>query len=108
MVITAPDEAWLLEFTRRLVDARLAACGHHSAIRSIYTWSGAIEDQPETRVALHTRASCVPGIITRTNQQHPYDVPCVIALPITEASPTYRDWILAATDPVRTPADADL
>jgi periplasmic divalent cation tolerance protein len=64
VVITAPDEAWLLDFTRHLVEARLAACGHHTPIRSIYTWAGAVHDEPETRVALHTRSSCVPAIIT--------------------------------------------
>lgn len=108
VIITAPDQAWLVNLTRHLVEARLAACGHHTTIRSIYTWNGAIEDQPETRVALHTRTSCVPAIITITNQQHPYEVPCVVALPISNANPAYRDWILAATDPARTPTDADL
>jgi len=108
VVITAPDENWLLGFTRHLVERRLTACGHHTAIRSIYTWNGVIEDQTETRVALHTRASCVPAITAITNEQHPYEVPCIIAVPINQASPAYRAWILAATDPARTPADADL
>ena len=97
VVITAPDEAWLLSFTRHLVQERLAACGHHTPIRSIYTWDGTIHDEHETRVALHTRTSCVPAIIAATNQQHPYEVPCVIALPITHANPDYRAWILNNT-----------
>jgi periplasmic divalent cation tolerance protein len=97
VVITAPDEAWLLDFTRHLVEARLAACGHHMPIQSVYTWAGAIQDDRETRVALHTRTSCVPAIIAITNDRHPYDVPCVIASPITEANPAYRAWILDST-----------
>ena len=108
VIITAPDEAWLLDFTRHLVEARLAACGHHTAIRSIYTWAGAVHDQPETRVALHTRTSCVPAIIAITKDRHPYDVPCVVTLPITQADVAYRAWILESTTHESEPAHADL
>lgn len=43
VVITADDADWLADFTRTLVDERLAACGHNiSAVRSSYrhyaTW----------------------------------------------------------------------
>ncbi|HEY0530618.1 MAG TPA: divalent cation tolerance protein CutA [Actinoplanes sp.] len=55
VVITAADPSWLADFTRRLVEDRLAACGQQiSAIRSIYRWDGAVQDDPEARVALHT------------------------------------------------------
>ena len=93
VVITAPDEAWLLDFTRHLVEARLAACGHHTSIRSIYTWAGAVQDESETRVALHTRSSCVPAIIAITNDRHPYEVPCVIAMPLVGGEPAYLRWV---------------
>ena len=108
VIITAPDEAWLLDFTRHLVEARLAACGHHTSIRSVYTWAGAVQDESETRVALHTRSSCVPAIIAITNDRHPYEVPCVIALPITQADPAYRAWILDSTTQESEPTDANL
>lgn len=108
VIITAPDEAWLLDFTRHLVEARLAACGHHTPIRSIYTWAGAVQDESETRVTLHTRSSCVPAIIAITNDRHPYEVPCVIALPITKADPAYRAWILDSTTQESEPTHADL
>ena len=98
VIITASDPDWLVEFTRRLVEDRLAACGQHMMqIRSVYRWQGNIEDDPEARVALHTRASLVPRIIERTNSEHPYDVPCVIALPIADGNPAYVQWILGQT-----------
>ena len=98
VVITAGSDEWLAEYTRRLVDDRLAACGHNLApIRSIYRWDGAVQDEPEARVALHTRASLVPAIVSRTNSEHPYDVPCVIALPLVDGSPDYLRWVVAET-----------
>lgn len=98
VIITAPDEDWLLDFTRQLVEKHLAAGGHHSPIRSIYTWGGATHDEDETRVALHTRASHVQAIIEVTNAAHPYEVPCVVSLPITNANPAYQAWVLDATN----------
>ncbi|MBG0560919.1 divalent-cation tolerance protein CutA [Actinoplanes aureus] len=98
VVITAADPEWLAEFTRRLVTDRLAACGQQvAAIRSIYRWDGAIQDDPEARVALHTRVALVDRIVERANAEHPYDVPCVLALPVLAANPAYVAWVLEET-----------
>jgi periplasmic divalent cation tolerance protein len=94
VVVTAGDAGWLAGFTRTLVEERLAACGHVTGeIRSVYRWDGAIHDEPEARVALHTRRSLVPAIVVRAGQLHPYDVPCVIALPLVGGNPAYLRWI---------------
>ena len=94
VIITAADADWLAEFTRRLVEDRLAACGQNiAAIRSIYRWDGAVQDDPEARVALHTRMGLLDAIVERANAEHPYDVPCVIALPIDQGNPAYLQWV---------------
>lgn len=98
VVITADDAEWLAGFTRTLVERRLAACGHLiDPIRSVYRWQGTVHDEAEARVALHTRSALVPAIVSAAAEQHPYDVPCVIALPLTGGNPAYLDWIVAET-----------
>ena len=97
VVITAPDPDWLADFVRRLVEDRLAAAGHIHPIRTLYRWAGTIHDETEARAALHTRAGLVPAIIDRTNAEHPYQVPCVVALPIEHGNPAYLDWITEST-----------
>jgi periplasmic divalent cation tolerance protein len=98
VVITAGTAEWLAAFTRKLVERRLAACGQNiAAIRSIYRWQGAVEDEGEARVALHTRLSLVPSIVAMADEEHPYDVPCVIALPVVAGNPRYIEWVLAET-----------
>ncbi|MEU4239041.1 divalent-cation tolerance protein CutA [Actinoplanes sp. NPDC026619] len=98
VVITAADAQWLDAFTRRLVEERLAACGQQVAgIRSIFRWDGAVQDEPEVRVALHTRAELVDKIVERANAEHPYDVPCVLALPVLAGNPAYLDWVYRET-----------
>jgi periplasmic divalent cation tolerance protein len=94
VVVTGPDPEWLAGYTRTLVEERLAACGHQlAAIRSVYRWEGAVHDEAEARVALHTRRSLVPAIVARTDELHPYDVPCVIVLPLAGGNPAYLAWI---------------
>jgi periplasmic divalent cation tolerance protein len=101
VVVTAADPEWLAGYTRTLVEERLAACGHQVApIRSVYRWAGAVHDEPEARVALHTRRSLVPEIVARTAELHPYDVPCVIALPLVDGNADYLRWV---TDETREP-----
>ena len=98
VVVAAADAGWLARFARTLGEERLAACGHVTgAIRSVYRWEGDIHDEPEARVALHTRRSLVPAIVARVGELHPYDVPCVIALPLVGGNPAYLQWIAAET-----------
>lgn len=100
VIITGPNADWLATFSRQLVDDRLAACGQNiEAIRSIYRWQGEVQDDVEARVALHTRLSLVPAIVARADEAHPYDVPCVLAVPIVAANPAYARWVLDETAP---------
>jgi periplasmic divalent cation tolerance protein len=98
VIVTADDESWLINFTRSVVEDRLAACGQHiSPIRSIYRWEGSIHDDREVRVALHTRASLVSVIIERVRREHSYDVPCVFAIPVETSNPDYLSWVIEET-----------
>ena len=98
VTITANSAEWLAEFTRGLVQDGLAACGNIvPQVRSIYAWEGAIEDDQEALVILHTRTSLVPQIIERTNNEHPYDTPQILALAVVNANPDYRTWVLDTT-----------
>ena len=97
LVITAPDAEWAEKITRDLIDRKLIACGHQFQIQAIYTWQGKTEANTETRVALHTRVDLVDEISAIVTAAHPYQVPCVVALPIISASPSYADWIITTT-----------
>src|SRR3954452_13134201 len=98
VVVTADDADWLAGFTRTLVEERLAACGQALAAgRAVFRWEGAVHDEAEARVALHTRRALVPAIVARADELHPYDVPCVLALPVVGGNPAYLEWLGGAT-----------
>lgn len=98
VIVTADSAQWLAAFTRRLVEARLVACGHHIApVRAVYRWQGQVHDEEQARVGLHTRRSLVPHIVARADEEHADEVPCVIALPIVGGHPAYLGWIYDVT-----------
>jgi periplasmic divalent cation tolerance protein len=98
--ITGPDAEWLAAHTRRLLEARLVACGNIiPVIRSLYRWQGEIEDDDEACVVLHTTAGHVAAIIERTNAEHPYDTVQILATEIVDADPAYRRWVIDETSP---------
>jgi uncharacterized protein involved in tolerance to divalent cations len=98
VAVTAPDADWLTDFTRAVVTDHLAASGNIlPAIRSIYRWKGAVEDHSEAMVILHTRQALVHELVERLNDEHPYDTPQVLALPVTDANPLYHRWVIDET-----------
>lgn len=105
VTITAESAEWLADLARRLVEERLAACGNVvEQVRSIYRWEGAVEDDNEALVLLHTRHSLVPEIVELVGREHPYDTPQVLALPVIGAHPGYQRWVLDST---REPSESD-
>jgi periplasmic divalent cation tolerance protein len=98
IVITAPDAEWLAAFTRGLVEDHLCSSGHLiETVRSVYRWDGEVRDTREARVAVRTRIPLVEAVIRRVREEHPYEVPGVVALPIVAANPDYARWIREET-----------
>jgi len=48
---------------------------------------------------IKTRSSCFEAIQTLIVEHHPYDVPEIIQIPITQGLDAYLDWIKAETNP---------
>jgi periplasmic divalent cation tolerance protein len=83
---------------RTLVEERLAACANVvGPIRSIYRWQGAVEEADEHLVLLKARGTDVPTLEARVRALHSYDVPEVLALPVTAGSAPYLAWLADAT-----------
>jgi periplasmic divalent cation tolerance protein len=93
-LMTAPDMATAEMIARALVEESLAACCNLlPQARSIYRWEGAIEQADEIVVMIKTTASRFEAMRDRVVELHPYDVPEVIALPITDGHAPYLEWV---------------
>jgi periplasmic divalent cation tolerance protein len=92
--VTAPDEENAARIGRALVDERLAACANIiRGIRSIYIWKEEIFDEPECLLLIKTVADNFTPIEKRVRELHPYEVPEIVAVRISEGSKPYLDWI---------------
>jgi len=95
-----PDRESAQALARTLVEGRLAACVNiGAAVESIYHWRGEIEMGIEIPVAIKTRQVLYSNVEAAIRQIHPYELPEIVAVPITDGCAAYLDWIRAETQP---------
>ncbi len=79
---------------RALVEEGLAACSNLiPGIRSIYRWKGEVCDDEEVMIMIKSKATLFERLKKRIKELHSYEVPEIIAFPITLGSPDYLRWI---------------
>ena len=62
-------------------------------ISSHFWWEGALDSAQENLLIVKPKASLLDEIVDLVKQNHSYDVPEVIALPIIAGNPDYLKWI---------------
>ncbi len=98
VLTTFPQREAAESLARELLANRLAACIQIGAtVHSLYHWRGEIETADETPVAIKTRSALYPRLEAAIRAKHPYELPEIIAVPITHGLPAYLDWIAAET-----------
>jgi periplasmic divalent cation tolerance protein len=80
-----------------IVDEGLAACVNLlGEMRSIYRWQGKIEHEREQLCVIKTSRDRFETLRARIVALHPYQVPEVIALPISDGHAPYLEWLFGA------------
>jgi periplasmic divalent cation tolerance protein len=99
LVLTnCPDEEVANTIALAVVEARLAACVNIlPRVQSIYRWQGRVESATEIPLFIKSTATSYPALESIIRQHHPYDVPEIIALPVTHGLPSYLNWVAAET-----------
>jgi len=80
-----------------LIDGRLAACAQMFPVMSIYTWQSKVCEDDEIMLFIKTKAALFDEIAAAIKGNHPYDVPEIIQIPLTNGLPDYLRWIDKAT-----------
>ena len=79
---------------RTLVEKKLAACVNIlPAVRSIYRWKGAIEDEQETLLLIKSSRALFGELRAEIEKLHSYEVPEAIAIPIVDGLERYLEWM---------------
>ena len=95
---TAPPDA-AESIARALVEQRLAACVNRVDCASVYRWKGELHDDDETILLAKTTAERYPELVTRVEEHHPYDVPCVERFEESDVLPAFAAWREEAVEP---------
>lgn len=99
-ICNAPDEDTARRLAEALLEARLAACVNILApCCSIYRWQDKLESATETPLLIKTTAACYPALEAAIRRHHPYELPEIIAVPVTHGLPDYLAWVASETTP---------
>ncbi len=94
VLVTCPTAAEAKRVGRALVDGRLAACVNIlPGVQSIYRWKGKVETAQERLLLIKTSRRHLPKLQAAIARLHSYDVPEIIALPISAGSRAYLAWL---------------
>jgi periplasmic divalent cation tolerance protein len=101
LVMTTVDSADAADaLARAVVEARAAACAQVvGPIRSTYRWQGAVTTDQEWQVLMKTTADALDRLTDVITAHHTYDLPEIVAVPVTGGSPAYLRWVTDETRP---------
>ena len=79
---------------RALVERRLAACVNLlPGVLSVYRWQGEVRQEQEWLLLVKTREQALPSLRAALVSLHPYELPELVALPISAGHEPYLRWI---------------
>lgn len=92
--ITAPDRKAARDIAETLVKEELAACVNIlPEITSFYRWDDKMQESCEVAMIAKTLESAFTRLAKKIREIHPYDCPCIVAMPITKGYAPFLEWI---------------
>jgi periplasmic divalent cation tolerance protein len=95
VLITAGSQIEAATIAEQLISDRLAACVQIlPSIESVYWWKGKIERTPEVLLLAKTTQEKFEDLEKSVRSRHSYDIPEILALPVTAGSAPYLEWLV--------------
>lgn len=96
--VTYPSAETAREISKAVIESRFAACANiFPAHESLYWWEGQVQSASETAVIYKTTKDKFEALRDKIAQLHPYDCPCIVALPIENGHAPFLQWIETET-----------
>lgn len=91
---SCPDPEIGRELARGLVESGLAACVNIvPGVSSVYRWNGAVHEDAECLMIAKTTDSGFGPLRDWLRTHHPYELPEVIAVSVSDGLPAYLRWV---------------
>ncbi len=95
---TFPDIDTAQRLAKQMVQAKLAACVNIiPQAQSIYIWQGEECNELECIALIKTTEQAYQELESFIQSHHPYELPEIIATPITNGSEKYLTWLTTNT-----------
>ena len=95
-----PDRAVAEKLAAMLIGKQLAACVNILApCRSVYRWKGAVQHDEEHPMLIKTTKDRYADLEAAIRAGHPYELPEIIAIPLSGGLPAYLEWVDSETRP---------
>ncbi|PYK75343.1 MAG: divalent-cation tolerance protein CutA [Verrucomicrobia bacterium] len=92
---TFPDAETARKISNQLVAEKLAACANIlPSVESIYRWKEKIESGNETLVFFKLSEDGQSAFQEKLRSLHPYEVPEIIFVPVSNGLPEYLGWVV--------------
>ena len=98
VISTLPDREQAEKLAHALIEQQLAACVNIlPTVTSVYRWQGKVETANETIILIKTTMARYPAVEAAIKAQHPYELPEIIAVPVSTGLPAYLEWVRTET-----------
>ncbi|PVX24218.1 MAG: cytochrome C biogenesis protein CcdA [Candidatus Bathyarchaeum sp.] len=94
VLMTTSNKQEAKNIVKVLLEERLIACANIvESVSSFFWWKGKIEEEKEVLVFMKSQENLFDKLSKKVQELHGYDVPEILALPITRGSQSYLDWM---------------
>ena len=91
---TCPDQGVAESIAATLVENKLAACVNIvPGLTSVYEWQGNVEKSQEHLLIAKTTITIYQAVENAILENHPYELPEIISIPINNGLANYLSWI---------------
>ena len=93
IITTCENRETAKAIAKLLVERRLVACVQMIPIDSIYLWKEKICEESETMLLIKSRKILFEEVVIAIRENHTYEIPEVVQIPITGGLSEYLKWI---------------
>ncbi len=95
LLTTARDPAEATTLADMLLERELAACVQMMDVSSRYRWQGRVQADTEILLVVKLATARVDAATQALRKAHSYELPEIIALPVSGGLPDYIAWVVA-------------
>jgi periplasmic divalent cation tolerance protein len=97
VICACPDEESAIHIAENIVAQKLAACVNVlPSVYSVYRWQENVESAKENILLIKTTLEKYATLEKVLTSIHPYDIPEIIAIDISNGLPSYLQWLEAS------------